>query len=361
MLTFKKGPDHTQVTYNCLVELNWKPKIDKIFVKPNVGASSLFANTHPDVVRGIIKYLKDLGITDIIVGEGSVQTEHIGTPYNFEYCGWNELAKDEDIELVDLNNPGTERELIDWKFGKISIPKLLMDRSYINVAKLKTHMQTTVSLCMKNQKGLLLIPQRKQFHSLGIHEPVYELAKVVQPELCIVDGITGVEGNGPGDWGKPVKSEVVTAGDDMVEVDRFSSRIMGIDPDSVEHLRLTNFVDNIHPTKDIIHEFKLPDKEFRMFNVHMWPGNACSTCISGVGKMSKLARKTLSGILYFVKKGIFGRLDIMIGNLEELPTDHGFCIFYGDCVKKFASKYPEYPFIPGCPPTDKDVTEVLFS
>jgi len=355
MIIIIKGGFPFEASYRALERLKWKPSSDKIFIKPNIGATSKFVNTDPEIVRGIIDYCKDkLRIDDIIIGEGSVETEYESTAYNFRYQGWDKLAKEENVELVDLNK--VERVTVSWHYGEIKIPGVLTERSYINVAKMKTHMQTTVSLCTKNQKGLLDSSTRKLFHKLGLHEPIKRLSEFVKPELCVVDGIVGVEGNGPGDSGTPRKDGLVVAGDNMLQVDRTCCRIMGINPDTVSHLQ--SAPDN-PVTIPKIRPFKLPDKEFKMFNVYMRPENACSACLSSVGKTNKLARETGQGLGFFFKHGILGRLDIIVGSPKEIPEDHGFCLFYGNCTKELSTRYPEYPFIEGCPPVSKQVLEKL--
>jgi uncharacterized protein (DUF362 family) len=180
---YKPGVLLQVATVTMLSRLGWKPKYNGVFIKPNIGAASVSVNTDPNVVRGIIHYLQGIGVTDIIVGEGSVETEYQSTEYNFQHQGWNDLAKEEHVTLLDLNN--CERVAKPWQYGKdkgmdsLMLPKVLENRSYINVAKLKTHMQTLVSLCTKNQKGLLDSATRKRFHKWGLHEPIARLAEVV--------------------------------------------------------------------------------------------------------------------------------------------------------------------------------------
>jgi len=354
-------------SFQALSNLSWKPKMKSVFIKPNVGATSKTVNTDPEIVRGIIRYLrKNFGIEDITIGEGSVQTEYESTFYNFKYCSWDKLADEEDVTLIDLNKE--KRTEISWHYGKIKIPKILFGKSYINVAKMKTHMQTLVSLCIKNQKGLLDSETRKTIHKLGLHEPIAKLSDIIKPEICLVDGIVGIEGNAPGDLGKTKKVGLIVAGDKMVDVDRICCRIMGIDPDQVEHIRLASDAKGVllsyEESKQLwsylgAHQFKLPSNEFKMFNVHMRPENACTACMSSIGKLNKLARRSLQGITYFIRNGILNRLDIVIGNPQELPNGHGKIIFYGNCTSHIAKQHPNYQWIEGCPPNSKRALGLL--
>lgn len=182
--------------FTVLEQMNCQPKYKGVFIKPNIGATSIDVNTDPAFAQGLIHWLKTRGIEDIVIGEGAVETEYESSDYNFRFQGWDKLAQEEKVQLVDLNH--TEREEVAFMGdGKIALPTIMQGRSYINVAKMKTHMQTLVSLCVKNQKGLLNSTTRKMFHKFGLHEPIAELAKIVKPELCIVDANIAVEGNGP--------------------------------------------------------------------------------------------------------------------------------------------------------------------
>lgn len=355
----QEGLDAKEASYAALSRLGWKPKLRSVFIKPNVGAASKWVNTHPDVVEGIIHYLHDLKIEDITVGEGSVETEYESSFYNFRHAGWTKFADRNNVKLVDLNQ--AERIKVSWRYGYLPIPKVLFHKSYINVAKIKTHMQTLVSFCAKNQKGLLDGETRKMFHRLGLHRPIAELAKTIKPELCVVDGIVAVEGNGPGEFGRKRELGVVVAGSNLIEVDRVCCRIIGVVPDKVDHIRFLSrgFKENCNRHFKAFPVFQLPSKEFKMFRVHVRPENACSACQSSLGKMNKLVRKSLRGIWFFLKRGFLTRLDIIIGSPRNLPENHGYCIFYGDCAKKISRRHPEFPWVRGCPPISKRALEEL--
>jgi len=57
----------------------------------------------------------------------------------------------------------------------------------------------------------------------------------VRPDFAIVDGIIGMEGNGP-IQGSPKPSGVLILGDDPVAVDATSARVMGLDPARIDYL-----------------------------------------------------------------------------------------------------------------------------
>jgi uncharacterized protein (DUF362 family) len=73
---------------------------------------------------------------------------------------------------------------------------------------------------------------------VGIGRSIAGLQRVFPRSFAIVDGIVGMEGNGP-IQGAPKQSGVLVMGGDLVAVDSTCCRIMGIDPERVEYIRLT--------------------------------------------------------------------------------------------------------------------------
>ncbi len=107
---------------------------------------------------------------------------------------------------------------------------------------MKTHHWAGATLSMKNFFGL--VPgsvygwPKNQLHQIGIDRSIAELQRVFPRSFAIVDGIVGMEGNGP-IQGSPKQSGVLVMGGDLVAVDATCCRIMGIDPARLEYLRLT--------------------------------------------------------------------------------------------------------------------------
>jgi uncharacterized protein (DUF362 family) len=106
---------------------------------------------------------------------------------------------------------------------------------------MKTHHWAGATLSMKNFFGL--VPgsvygwPKNQLHQIGIDRSIAELHRVFPRSFAIVDGIVGMEGNGP-IQGSPKPTGVLVMGSDLVAVDSTCCRIMGIDPESLQYLRL---------------------------------------------------------------------------------------------------------------------------
>jgi uncharacterized protein (DUF362 family) len=72
-------------------------------------------------------------------------------------------------------------------------------------------------------------------HFQGIHESILDIAATVRPHLAIVDGVVGMEGDGP-ILGTPRQAGVVLIGRDLVAVDATAARVMGLRPEGVRYL-----------------------------------------------------------------------------------------------------------------------------
>jgi uncharacterized protein (DUF362 family) len=109
----------------------------------------------------------------------------------------------------------------------------------VSMPKLKTHHWGGVTLSMKNMFGT--VPGRiygwpkNVLHWAGLEESILDVAAAVRPRLAIVDGIVGMQGDGP-IKGSAVDVGVILAGTDPVAVDSTAARLMGIDPARVGYL-----------------------------------------------------------------------------------------------------------------------------
>ena len=324
--------------------------------------------THPAVVEAMINVLAKNGIKEIIIGEGpGVGADETKA---FELSGYNEVAAKKDVKLINLNK--AEREEIQWKYGTVGLPKLVLESDlYINMPKMKTHGQTAVTLAMKNQKGLLTRADKQKFHKLGLHEPLVELAKIIQPHLVVVDAIEGMEGEGPLN-GKKKKADVIVIGTNQVETDIVCCDIMGIDYENVEHI-MEGIKQNIGPKvpyligddiKEVRTKFKQANEKFGKFlNVYSWRNPyACSMCIDS---FSLAVKSTIWSPKYwftflpkFTYFALLKHLYIIQGKYAEIPDVKGKIICLGDCTKEIADKN-NLKNIKGCPPDSKNILDTF--
>ena len=200
--------------------------------------------THVDATRAVVEFLKDLGEQNIVVAEGAT----LGTTSRgFREYGYLELAKEHDLELVDLNDPDSWKAVYvihpDMKPHTVKLAQLMVDEnSYIiSLTPPKSHLQVGVTLTAKNViMGCIMIMDKVRMHpsEAGNRMLDYNLFTVMQHlhiDLGVIDGFEGMEGNGPL-YGTPVDHRVAVAGTDYLAVDRVGAEIMGADFDDVRYL-----------------------------------------------------------------------------------------------------------------------------
>lgn len=335
--------------------IDYVPKKSKILLKPNLVnalAPERGVTTHPLVAEAIIKYFLQKNY-EIIIGEGTVVGRE--TEAAFEKCGYKTLAKKYGLQLIDFNTAPTKK--LKWKYGEIEVPAIIDECEYINIAKMKTHMQTGVTLCVKNQKGLLKPMYKKRFHQLGINEPLKELYKIIKPDLCIIDGIWGIEGNGPGVAGKKKKSNVLIGGYDAMDVDTVACRVMGIEPEQILHLETRNPEVVGEQIANVKTKFKTAKLNYKILNLRIW-NSGCSGCISNTSMAIKKAVTNPAKLIKLLNKGIIRRKDIIIGGniIVDDGIKNALCI--GNCSIQ-QSKNRGIKCIKGCPPTTEEILNAL--
>jgi uncharacterized protein (DUF362 family) len=223
----------------------------QILIKPNfVQTSKPLAATHADAIRGILEFLRPHYKKEILIGEATATKD--GTMAGYENYGYHQLVKEYKVQLVDLNLGAYQyRYTIGENNAPVPIricspfldPKLYI----ISAAVMKTHGFASVTLSLKNM--LLGAPMndyktsdKGQMHRGPHGEPndiihfnMFHLAQEVYPDLAVIDGFTGMEGDGPS-RGTPVDSRIAVSSVDPLAADVLSARLMGYDARKILYL-----------------------------------------------------------------------------------------------------------------------------
>ncbi|MBN2565149.1 MAG: DUF362 domain-containing protein [Candidatus Eisenbacteria bacterium] len=338
------------------------------FIKPNLVIAanpSTAVVTHPAVVEAIVNVLRESGVSDISLGDGP----GVGLDVERVFCrtGYADLCERLGLNLVNLNT--AERRKRTWKYGELGVPAAVLDTDlYINVPKLKTHGYTTVTLSIKNHKGLLSEPDKKRDHQLGLHDPLAQHAALRPPDLIVLDGVVGVEGDGPL-HGRRIRAGILAVGTNMLETDVVAARHMGFDPMAIKHLAIAAELGLGNTDPEVIGsapslKFKPANEEFgRVVNIYSWRDpTACSMCIDSFSGAVQLAVRrprywfTLLPKLAFW--GIVGGLHVIQGREARLPLKSGRVLCLGQCTRELAER-EGLVHLKGCPPTPEDVAETL--
>ena len=184
----------------------------------------------------------------------------------------------------------------------------------------------------------------------------------------VLDGITGVEGDGPL-HGRVVKSRVFAVGTNMLEIDFVAARLMGFDPMKIEHLRLANELGAGDPDPEVLgsapsRDFEPANESFgRVVNIYSWRDpTACSMCIDSFSGAVHLAVRKPKYWFTLVPKlaywGVFRKLHIIQGKEAKVPGEAGRVVCLGRCTKGLAES-EGLTHLAGCPPTPEEVAETL--
>jgi uncharacterized protein (DUF362 family)/Pyruvate/2-oxoacid:ferredoxin oxidoreductase delta subunit len=134
-------------------------------------------------------------------------------------------------DWVELHPPGAKR------LRSFRIPRFMQEACFINLPVLKTHVVSTMTLGMKNPMGILPRPDRRTMHTLGIGQCIVDMNRGIKPDLTIVDGSVGQDGEGPL-YGEKADLQILVAGRDSLAVDLVCCQLVGVNPRDVPHLRL---------------------------------------------------------------------------------------------------------------------------
>ncbi|MBP2652790.1 MAG: hypothetical protein H6Q73_359 [Firmicutes bacterium] len=213
---------------------------DRVLIKPNMLEAlppEKAVTTNPELVRAVIREVRKAGAVPL-VGDSPGTT---GTLKAAEKCGILAVCREEGAELVlfdktvEMSYP--EGEMIK----KFTVASCLNEvDKVISLAKMKTHTFMGITGATKNLFGCIVGMEKAQFHlrmqaRQEFAGMIIDLASLLRPVLSIVDGVVGMEGNGPRN-GIPVKAGVMLAGESCLAVDIVMAEMMGF---SSERIPLT--------------------------------------------------------------------------------------------------------------------------
>jgi len=225
-------------------------KDDKVLLKVNClfpTEPEKAVTTHPVFLQAVIRVLK-ARTSNIFVGDSPGFGSFLG---GAKKCGYDQVAKDENITLVEFKEEEDIRydAAINYKNFKVDGIINKADK-IINLPKFKTHGLMYMTLAVKNMFGIIPGTNKAGYHfragrdKMLFAKMLVDLYRAKPPAMNIVDGIIGMEGNGPGS-GDPVNSGVIVMGQDGFSVDHVLPQIAGLDPDKVwTNLVYTKFVNN---------------------------------------------------------------------------------------------------------------------
>jgi uncharacterized protein (DUF362 family) len=225
-----------------------------ILLKPNLVEfdPNGVINTHPALVEAAITAFQRSGAREVIVAEGPGHRRD--NEYLLRASGLYDVIKDHATRYIDLNSDDVQLTKLRSRFTRLNelyLPKTLLGADLIvSMPKLKTHHWAGVTLSLKNMFGV--VPgavygwPKNVLHWMGIHGSILDInSSLPVPQFAIIDGIVGMEGNGP-IQGQAKNTGVLIFGSDMVAVDATAARVMKIQPRKIRYLQMAgDFLGNI--------------------------------------------------------------------------------------------------------------------
>jgi uncharacterized protein (DUF362 family) len=215
-----------------------------VMLKPNLvepSESAPHINTHPLLIAAAAEAFRSLDAAEVFVAEGQ---GHCRDSYLvLEQSGLATVLEESRIPFVDLNHDefyGVPNRIQATGLSGFGLPTTLRRADVIvSMPKLKTHHWVGVTLSMKNLfgvlPGILYGWPKNLLHQVGIDRSIIDITAAVRPHLAIVDGIVGMEGDGP-IMGEPRQANLLVMGANPVAVDAIGARLMGFDPVHIPYL-----------------------------------------------------------------------------------------------------------------------------
>ncbi|MDI6863209.1 MAG: DUF362 domain-containing protein [Pseudothermotoga sp.] len=204
---------------------------DSILVKPNMLSARRpeeAVTTHPAILKAVLLFLRDLKCHAMVAdspASGSFQRVA-------EKTGIKDVCEELNVPCFELDQPTTVSGQI---YKKINVDRRIFEvDKIVNVAKLKTHSQMILTLAVKNTFGCVPGLEKSGWHMrCGTNENfaafLVDLHRLVNPTLNIVDGVVGMEGNGPAN-GKIKRFGVVALSTNAFVLDFVLCKRLNVDP-----------------------------------------------------------------------------------------------------------------------------------
>lgn len=217
-------------------------KGDKVLIKPNLLSGNPpgeAVTTHPEIIRAVVELVKKAGG---IPGVGD--SPGIGSLGKVALkAGVKRILDEMNVPLVDFNDMVTADNRAGYIFKRFEVARAVMEADIIiNLPKIKTHGQMLLTLAVKNNFGCIGGTKKAQWHLMaGVDRLLFahmllDLYLLINPELTVVDGIVGMEGDGPSS-GVPREIGIILSGTDCVAADVVLSEILGIARDDLPTTR----------------------------------------------------------------------------------------------------------------------------
>jgi len=211
-----------------------KPNLVSVYHDSGFDERDYPETTDPRVFEAVVSYIRQY-TSRISIVESSGKP--MPTPVSFRVAGYDRIAKYYGTQLIPLEQQPVVRYMLPKAevMKEVYLPEILDEvvrgeAFYISVPKMKTNLYTGVTLGFKNAMGTIPYFLRERNHNHAINKKLADLLYLFKPDLTVIDGIIGGEGNTPAPV-DPVRVGMIVCGNNSVEVDRITTYMMGFDPE----------------------------------------------------------------------------------------------------------------------------------
>ena len=206
---------------------------DRVLLKPNLLTGARPTKecvTRPEIVYWVAKLVREAGGTPFL-GDGPAFGSARGVA---KANGYLPLVEELNLPIVEFS--GKRYEVVSKDFNHLLLSKEAMEADVvINLPKVKSHVQLTLTMGVKNLFGCVPGKMKAWWHMEAGKDQarfgamLVETAHTIAPNLTILDGIIGHEGNGPS-GGEPRALGILGASNNVFALDRAVVEILSVDP-----------------------------------------------------------------------------------------------------------------------------------
>jgi uncharacterized protein (DUF362 family) len=232
---------------------------DEVIIKPNLNNDlCAFTGNSVDlrVIAALLQVLKDRGVKDIQIAEGFNVGMDRRSIDGMKRLRIDRLAKYFGAGVININQDMPMRVRLVGHSSALIARKVIETPFLINLCKVKTHVEMVMSCSLKNWIGIFL-GQYKRYAHENLAENIVCINELVRPKIILVDGLIGMEGNGPGD-GDPVRMDLMLAGDNAFLVDLVVAKMIGFQWQEIPCLAIAHRKGHIQDEDIAIVQQKIP-------------------------------------------------------------------------------------------------------
>lgn len=211
----------------------------RVAVKPNLLTAAnpeSGVTTHPEFFRAVVRVIRQSGGIPVLVESPAF----FKLDYVLKKCGYEKIITEENILIGDTSKIAVIKNDNAVKYRSFHVAEDIVNSDFIfNLPKLKTHSLTYFTGATKNLFGSIHGLEKSKWHLKTETEnefisfllDLYGAFIYTKKDsiISIMDGVIGLEGEGPGKSGNPVHSRAIISGMDAIALDSVAIAVAGLD------------------------------------------------------------------------------------------------------------------------------------